>query len=285
MSRASSIAQGVAAGFLFGTASILIRFLPRLDALSLGFYRLVIAASLMLLLNILLFRRLWISEYRGHGRRIIVLGFLIGLHFIFFISAVKNTTILNATVLTNTTPAMALLLSWIIWRSAPKPLALLGLILTFLGVLTISIAETSISPGNLLGDLEALMAAFFWALYLIVGKPVRAAGNVLLLMTPIYIIAGIIMGGAGLVVFRQIAIPLPAEVLPLLAVAFFPTVLGHTLHFSSLKHLTPFQASTLSLLEPVVASILAALIFLEIPHVSFYVGAASVLVGVYLVLR
>ncbi|HIQ29180.1 MAG TPA: DMT family transporter [Candidatus Caldiarchaeum subterraneum] len=284
MSRAFYLAQGIAAGMLFGTSSIIIRFLPTLDAITIGFYRLIIAITMLIPINILLLRETprFLSE---NLPRLIMLGLLIGFHFIFFISAVKYTTILNTTVLVNTTPVITLVLSWIFLREPTSTHRIIGLVLTLVGASSIALLETIYSPGNLIGDLFAFLAAVFWAVYLMLGKPIRERGNVLVMMPVIYSISAILLALSGFVVNSSIPIPSYKELIFLLALAFLPTVLGHTLHFSSLKHLSAFQTSTLALLEPVVATILAAVIFLEIPNAFFYIGAAVTMLGIYLVLR
>ena len=285
MSRGVYILQGIAAGFFFGTSSIFIRFLPRLDVYSIGFYRLIIAILFMAIFNMLVFGWGWLRIYRRLFKQLTLLGMIIGFHFIFFISAVKNTTILNTTVLVNTTPAITLLLSWILLRQKPKSIQVLGLMLTMLGASAIALLETSISPGNLIGDLQALLAALLWALYLMLGKSVRSSANVMWLMVMIYLVSGLMIGVVGLATRGGIAYPVGGEWIMLLGIAFFPTFLGHTLHFSSLKYLTPFQTSVLALLEPIVATTLAGLLLREIPHPAFYILAGITMVGIYLVLR
>jgi len=285
MKRGVYVAQGVFAGIMFGTASIFIRFLPSMDAFSIGFYRLIIAVAMMTPVNILLFRNMDVRAYLGKLKMLILLGLLIGFHFIFFISAVKNTTILNTTVLVNTTPAITLLLAWIFLRDRPARHRVVGLFLTLAGASSIAMLETTYSPGNLVGDAQAFLAALFWSVYLILGKPVREGGNVLILMPPIYLVACLPLLTSGYVIQGGLAIPTGDEIVFLLCLAFFPTVLGHTLHFSSLKALSAFQTSILALLEPIVASILAALILFEVPNPLFYLGASITLFGIYLVLR
>jgi len=284
VSRGASVAQGVAAGFLFGTSSILIRLLPRLDALSIGFYRLLVATGLILLAA-LLYRGELRKRFRGISKTVVILGVLIGLHFILFISAVKDTTVLNATVLVSTTPAMALVLSWATTGYRPAVVALAGASVALLGVLVVSLAETALSPGNLAGDFEALLAAFLWAVYLLMGKSVRERFSVVILMPPVYFFAFLVIGAVGLLVGNPPVQPVGEEWVALVALGLLPTALGHTLHFSSLKHLRPYETSLLSLLEPVAASVLAAALLLEIPNPLFYLGSALVLLGVYFTLR
>ncbi|MCS7136119.1 MAG: DMT family transporter [Nitrososphaerota archaeon] len=277
-----SLAEALFAGALFGTASIFIRFLPMLDAPTIGFYRLMIAAILLMVMNYVLFKPRS-SEFLSHLKHSIPLGILLGLHFIFFISAVKETTVMNATILVNTTPIFATIVGLAFFGIRPAFAALVGLPISFAGTFLIALSTASLIPGNLRGDLEALAAAFLWALYLNLGRPLRKKVPLLVVMPFIYIVAAGVMFLVVCISGNRLYVPTFFEFMVLVALALLPTALGHTLHFSSLKRLTPFQAATTALLEPIVASSLAALLFSEVPHQIFVVGAITTLVGIFLV--
>ncbi len=280
--RGVSLVEALFAGMLFGTASIFIRFLPMLDAPTIGFYRLTIAAAFLTMINYVLFRPhgLELVSYFKHS---VLLGILLSLHFIFFISAVKNTTVMNATILVNTTPIFATIIGLVFFGIKPTFVTLVGIPISFIGTFLIALSTASLVPGNFRGDLEALVAAFLWALYLNLGRPLRKKVPLLVLMPFVYIVAAGIMFLLICLYGNNLYVPSPSEFAVLLVLALLPTALGHTLHFSSLKGLTPFQAATTALLEPVVASSLAALLFSEIPHPVFVVGAIATLIGIFLV--
>ncbi|MEM4417120.1 MAG: DMT family transporter, partial [Nitrososphaerota archaeon] len=189
------------------------------------------------------------------------------------------------TTLVNTTPAMTLTISWMLGMVRPSKTNLIGLVLTLVGIASMSVAEYSISPANITGDAAALAGAFSWATYLTVGRDVRERANPITVMPYIYLISASILAASGYLFNGRLLIPDVSEVGPVLAVAFFPTVLGHTLQFSSLRGLRAFETSTLALLEPIVASVLAFLIFSEAPAAGFYLSAAIILAGIYLVLK
>lgn len=113
-SRKLALVEGTLAGASFGTAAIFIRLIKLVDGInvySIAFWRLIIAICA---LGIVAFASRKMSKFfkmRENFRKIIVLGFLLGLHFILFVSAVGDTTILNATVLVNTTPIFSMILS------------------------------------------------------------------------------------------------------------------------------------------------------------------------------
>jgi len=292
--RKLTLLEGIAAGILFGTASIFIRFLPALDVFSIAFWRLIIACAVLTII-IFAFK---MSHGLGHAwknlKKLVFLGFFLGLHFIFFVSAVKDTTILNATVLVNTTPIFSMFLSSFLFGLKPSRFAVLGIVIAIGGVCIIAYAETTvvssissatIGTPSLKGDLEAVLAAFLEALYLSYGKKVREQSAILPTMLPIYIFATITVavlspiGGGKTPQF-------PTEiflVLPLLGLGVLPTAVAHTLYFSSLSNLKSFETATMALLEPVGATVLGIILFKEWPIPIFVVGTALILAGIVFV--
>jgi drug/metabolite transporter (DMT)-like permease len=280
----TSLVQGIMAGFFFGTSAIFIRFIPGLDAFTIGFYRLLLASCLLLIIMPVLKQRLTYFSRGVSFWKLSIIGLLLGLHFAAFISSVKVTTVINATVLVNTTPAITLIIYWAWSKEMPPITKLLGLLLCMSGIFLISMAEISFSSPSMIGDLMALTAAALWAAYLVIGKPIIEKIDIISAMTPIYFVGCLVLlmlslttGGFKFPTLNQWA--------PLVGLAIFPTAIGHTLHFSSMKALRPYQTSVLALLEPVVATMLAYFIFNEVPAPPFVVGAVVVLLGIFLIAR
>ena len=66
-----------------------------------------------------------------------------------------------------------------------------------------------------------------------------------------------------------------------LLLSVFSTILGHSIFSWCLKFFSPSFVSASKLCEPVVAAILAGLLFGEIPSILQFIGGALVLGGVY----
>lgn len=288
MPKASALLQGIGAGVLFGTAAIFIRQLYGLDVISIAFGRLIVATAALFLMLLATRQRISASALKELGPRIMAMGILIGLHFLLFISAVKDTTILNATILVNTTPIFAMIFSVLVFRVRPSTASVLGVLMAFAGILALALSEAALGlVGNLQGDIEATAAALLEGLYLNIGREVRRRVPAIAAMLPIYLAASaLILGakglsGAGL----GIAESGPQALLSLIGLGLLPTAFGHTLYISSLSHLRAFQTATLALLEPIVATGLGFAIFGEVPHFQFVFGAAMILIGVFMVIR
>jgi drug/metabolite transporter (DMT)-like permease len=290
--RGLALTEGLIAGVLFGTAAIFVRFLQGFDAFSIAFWRLIVACLALSTIVLFLASSFDFHVVASNFRGLLILSFFLALHFIFFIFAVKDTTILNATVLVNTTPLFSVLVSNYVFRLSPSRLAILGLVVSFAGVCVIGLAEAIVGNGNaggvspsLRGDLEAVLAALVEAFYLNYGRKIRNKMNILSIMLPIYALTALMVVMLSLPT-RNVVFTLPTDaqtIFFLLGLGLLPTAIAHTLYFSSLSNLKSFETATLALLEPIGATILGVVIFQEVPAPMFAFGAIMVLAGIVFV--
>jgi len=285
-SRRVALLEGVVAGALFGTAAIFINLLKAggfEDGFSIAFWRLVVASLVLVVVIFASIRRFNWSLLRKDIRRTSLLGVLIGSHFILFVSAVLDTTIINATVLVNTTPIWSMFVSSLIFKLKPSRLAMFGIALSFLGVFIITYGHVAsmIWTVQLKGDLEAVLAAVVEAFYLSYGRETRRKMPLLPLMLTIYIFAAVTVLVTGFAASSTFAFPLELSmILALIGLGVLPTALAHSFYFSSLSNLKSFETATMALLEPVGATVLGIIVFAQIPNPVFILGAALVLTGI-----
>jgi drug/metabolite transporter (DMT)-like permease len=294
--RKLALTEGIIAGVSFGTAAIFIRFLQDLDAFSIAFWRLIIACLVLTVILLVLKKSFNFSLVKKNLKELVFISVFLGLHFIFFVSAVKDTTILNATVLVNTSPIFSMFVSSFLFKLKPSRTAILGLTISFIGVCMIAYAETTTSNAmpnqlgyspSLKGDLEAVLAAVVEAFYLNYGRKIRSQMNVLSTMIPTYLLTAAVVGVLSVPVtnrFLQFRVNVET-LLPLVGLGVLPTALAHTLYFSSLSNLKSFETATMALLEPIGATVLGIILFQEIPAPLFAVGAGLVLYGILFVVK
>jgi len=284
-SRRVALLEGAIAGTLFGTAAIFINFLKGQGftaVFSIAFWRLIIASLIFVVILALRRSFNWSSLRKDFGR-VSVLGLLLGLHFILFVSAVLDTTIMNATVLVNTTPIWSMFVSSFIFKLKPSRLAVFGIALSFLGVLVITYqdAASKIWSGQLKGDLEAILAAVVESFYLSYGRETRQKMPLLPLMLNIYIFSAITVLVTGTVAAATFTFPAELSlILALIGLGVLPTAMAHSFYFSSLSNLKSFETATMAFLEPIGATLLGVLIFTQVPAPVFVLGAALVLTGI-----
>jgi drug/metabolite transporter (DMT)-like permease len=283
-SRKLAILEGMVAGTLFGTAAIFINLMTGVNVFSIAFWRLVVAAVIFAVI-------LWVtrrsSDWNPIRRNIgqtAVLGVLLGLHFILFVSAVLDTTIINATVLVNTTAIWSMFVSSIVFKLKPSRIVLLGILVSFLGVAIITYGDAASGTWTiqLRGDLEATLAAVVESFYLSYGKQTRQKVPLMQLMMAIYVFSAITVVAIGLATAQSLAPPMQLDqILPLIGLGILPTAMAHTFYFSSLSHLKSFETAAMALLEPVGATLLGmAILPNQIPKPLFALGAILVLSGI-----
>jgi drug/metabolite transporter (DMT)-like permease len=270
------------ASFFFATSAILIRFATEASAISLTFFRLFIAA-----LAIILFAAARRS-LRFLGRRDLTLvaisGVFLSLHFAAFIFAVKETTIANATFLVNTSPVMLAALSPLVIKERTTSREAVSVLVAMLGVVLVAHAGNGFQAFGL-ADLSALLAAFFVALYSIVGRYLRTSGVSTACYTSyVYSVAALVallmVGVLGEAPFRMYD---TQNLVAILGLAFLPTAVGHSLYNYSLGSVKTVTANLFPLMEPVLASLFAIPLFGEVPNPIQVAGYILILVAVIIV--
>ena len=284
MQRSFALLIGITAGFSFGTAAIFIRFLPNLDSNTIAFARLFIGFwALLLLLSFRKQASLLFKFIKTWNYKQILMGVLLGLHFIFFVASVKHTTVLHATIFVNTAPIQALIVSALLFKVRPSRRDIVAILLGFSGIIVITLSEAANPTGNIVGDLEAVLAAFFEAFYLNIGADLRKKFNTDVIMASNFLLGSLIVFLYAFPVQGGIQLSLTLyEVIVLLALGLIPTALGHSLYVASVKSLKPYETATMALLEPISASILALILFSEIPSVISIFGSALIAIAILL---
>jgi drug/metabolite transporter (DMT)-like permease len=271
------------AGTLFGTAAIFINLMTGVNVFSIAFWRLIVATVIFAVILWATRRSSDWNPIRRDIGRIAMLGVLLGLHFILFVSAVLDTTIINATVLVNTTAIWSMFVSSIVFKLKPSRIVLFGILVSFLGVAIITYGDASSRTWTiqLRGDLEATLAAVVESFYLSYGKQTRQKVPLMQLMMAIYVFSAITVVAIGLATVQSLAPPVQLDhILPLIGLGILPTAMAHTFYFSSLSHLKSFETAAMALLEPVGATLLGLVIFQQVPKPLFALGAALVLSGI-----
>jgi drug/metabolite transporter (DMT)-like permease len=282
-SRRVALSEGILAGFLFSTAAIFIRLLPEVNSFWIVFWRLIIACAALAVILLILRKTIRINFSWRASKEFLILGFLLGSHFILFVLAVRNTSLLNATVLVNTVPIFSMFISTFIYSTKPSKLALIGMILSFLGAGVITMGDIrSGVRGSMMGDLAAILAAVAESIYLNYGRERRRRLPLLSTMLGIYF-AALITIGVGIMLTKSPfdAIENLGVLLPLVGLGILPTAAAHTLFFSSLSNLKSYETATMALLEPLGATLLGAVIFAEVPLPIFILGSILVLAGIF----
>ena len=135
------------------------------------------------------------------------------------------------------------------------------------------------------GDLLALAGAAAVSGYMLVGRIVRQRMPAFTYVVLVYLVAALTLTliclASSVNFFRYPA----REYLIFLGLAFFCTLLGHTLYNWGLKYLKISFVSMVVLTEPLYATLLGIIILSEIPNTNTIFGGAVILLGVLFFIR
>lgn len=195
------------------------------------------------------------------------------------------TSVANATLLANLAPVFVTLGSWLFFRTRITPVFLAGLGLALVGVLVLKGGPSSLGGGQLAGDATAIVAAFFYACYMLSLGHVRARFSTLRIMVWTTLSAAVCILPVAFL-FEGGMVPATLFGWAMLAgLAFISHVGGQGLVTYALAYLpTAFSSLTL-LLQPVVAAILAWVLLSEPVGAMQAVGGAIVLFGILVARR
>lgn len=254
----------------------------QVPSLVIAFYRMAIAATLLLPVAFTFKHRELAALSREDLVMLAVGGFCLALHFGAWIMSLSYIPIATSVVLVNSHPLLVVIASRLFLGERPQRRGLVG---TGIGLAGMAVMSHD-SLGNFRvagkGDGLALLGALAVVGYFIVGKKARARISLLGYVAPLYgacalfLLAFVVIAGEPLG-------PYSARTWALLAaLAVVPTVIGHTLFNWALKHVRPTAISLAFLGEPVIAGVLALIFFAQKPPLATFIGGAFVLAGVYL---
>ena len=262
------------------TSAVLIR-LGDAPAPVMAFYRMFFAALFFSPLAIKQSRAIKLSQKQL--ALALGAGTLLALHFLLWMSSLSYTSVASSVVLATTHPIWVYLISVFFLKERPTTAMWLGLLFALVGGVIVTFAQGAGDQSRFLGNFLALGGAMMIAIYLSLGRKLRQE-------LPLALYSALVFGTASLI----IALFMWSRGLAwtgytgqtwaiFLALALFPTVLGHNTLNWALKYLPATMVSAAVLGEPLGASLLAALILAEIPTGFEILGGLITLFGIFLV--
>lgn len=270
---------------ILSQAATLIRYADA-GSLAICFWRLVIAGGLLLPFALGRRKR---SEFRSLTRADLahlgLSGFLLFAHFYFFFRSVQETSVANCTILFSLNPVTTAAGAWLMFRERVTPHLVAACALGFFGIVVL-FGEQWFDPGyvgtttSFDGNLWAIVSAICFSGYILTGKKLRTKlsnstyASAIYLQTALY--AAIVMLAVG----ERFTGYTPLTWWMFVALAVFPTLLGHAVFTYCLNHLDVNFMSCMTLVEPLFAMIAAHYLFSEpmsrYAAVGFLLTCASV---------
>ncbi|HVM10104.1 MAG TPA: DMT family transporter [Acidimicrobiales bacterium] len=264
---------------IWGGVAVVAKLVDDVDGLTLGFHRLWIGA----LATVAVF----VARGGRVTRRLLWLclpgGLAFALDIVLFFSALKDTTVANATVIGALQPALLLLVVGRLFGEKVTPSAI-GLTLTaILGVVVVMYASSGTPVWSLRGDMLALGALFAWTWYFVASKQVRRHLTAFEFLAGMMIVATLAVAPLALLTNHRLE---PGGVegwawISLLALG--SGGVGHLLVSWAHDHIDLSVMSLLTLAVPVVAVISAAVFLGEAITALQVTGMAIVLAALAVV--
>ena len=224
------------------------------------------------------------AEFRQTDRKTVLLSCLSGLflaiHFVLWFESLQHTSVASSTTIVCTEVIWVSLGFWLFLKGklSGKAVAIIGV--TLAGSALIAWADSS-SDAHLYGDILSLLSAVAVAAYMLIGRVVRKNASTTVYTYLVYsacaavLVVTCFVQGQGLLDYG-----ISAVIVGLL-LAIFSTILGHSIFSWCLKYFSPSFVSASKLCEPVVAAILAGILFGEGLKPLQVVGGILILGGVY----
>lgn len=257
----------------WGLTSVLIKSLD-MDSVAIGLWRFGLFAVLLAVVNQLRGERFGLHVMR----RTALAGVFLAGDVMLFFTAVKLTTIVNATTIAALQPVMITAVAVTVFGERVQLRDVLAALIAIAGVVVIITQSAGTPEWNGWGDLAALAGTVSWSMYFVVAK--RRGGDIPVfeftigtgLWVAVYTLP------VGLIVGQHMGPPGASDWPALLALFLVGGVFGHLTMNWAIPRVPLWLSSTLTLLTPVVSSI-AAWIWLDEPLTAVQVAAIAVVVG------
>ncbi len=276
------LAAGVVA---ISWAAPLIRLAGDAPALVIASLRLVIAAPPMIAFALATRRG---GEVTRLSRRELALLALAGLvlagHFALWVASLQRTSVLASVSLVTMQPVFVGVGAWIVFGERPSRQVVLGASIAIVGALILAGLDLG-DRRSLEGDLLALGGGMLAGTYLLIGRGARqrvstvAYGAIVYSVGALLLLALVAATGTSLAGY-------PRETyVYILLLAVVSQLIGHNAFNWALGVVPAVLVAVVILGEPVGAALISTVVLDEVPGAFEWLGAATVLAGVYVAVR
>jgi drug/metabolite transporter (DMT)-like permease len=264
---------------VWGGVAVVAKIIDGIDGTVLGFHRLWIGALVT------------VAIFNARGGRLswallrdcVPGGIAFGLDIVFFFSALRHTTVANATVIGALQPALLLFVVGRLFGERVTAALIGWTAAAIAGVAIVMYGSAGTPAWSFLGDVLAVGALFAWTGYFVASKQARQDRGALEYLTGMLVVATIVAAPIALLVGGRFWPEHSADWVWIGALAVGSGGFGHFLVNWAHDHIDLSVMSILTLAVPVCAAVSAA-IFLDEPIVGTQVlGMAIVIVALAVV--
>jgi drug/metabolite transporter (DMT)-like permease len=280
-SRLSSLegyGEIIAAAVLWSFAGIFAKMIRGMEAQNIIFYR-VAFGFIIIFISLLISGNFAKIRLKDKKRYLLLFSVLQAITMLTFFISILKASVSIAVLLLYTAPVYVTVLSPYILKESSSRKGWAALFLSITGIMLIVNPEKIEFGHHSLGILAGILSGISFALQIMTSKYISASYSGYTQAFWSFLIAIFIFLPAGIVPLDIIS----GNLVYLVLLAIFPTLLSVSLYFNGLKKVKASNASILGLLEPLSAVILAVLILHEILTGIVLLGGALILTGAALV--
>lgn len=211
---------------------------------------------------------------------IVLAGLFFALDLVFWNLSLEHTSVANATLLVNCASFFVAFISWWLFKEPIHFKLLLGILLAFMGGFLLVWPHFDTQDTSLWGDFLSLIAALFYALYLITIQIARQKFGTLSIMT----VSGVVTTLAALfiawVLNESLMTDFSASWQALMGLALVVQILGQGFIAFALASVNAALSAVILLLQPVISAWIAWWLFGETLVSIQAVGMVVILLGI-----
>ncbi len=281
----------IAGALAIAFSPIFVRISP-LEPTATAFYRMALALPLFALWGAVERRSAPsatdLGATLGRRRRVLLLlasGMFFAFDLVCWHWSIRYTSVTNATFLANLAPIIVTVAAWLIFRERVTASFLAGMALSLVGAALLVRASLSFGGSHPLGDALGVLAAFFYAGYLLTAKGLRRTMGTARLMGWSTLVTSVVLLAVTVAAGESLFTSSARGWLVLLGLAWMSQVLGQGLIVYGLAHLPASFSSVGLLIQPVAAALLAWMLLGEALGAWQLAGGVAVLVGILVARR
>jgi drug/metabolite transporter (DMT)-like permease len=264
---------------VWGASSVLIKQVHGVSGVAISFHRLWIGA--------LLTGSAFLLSGGRFSRRLLRLalpgGIAFGLDICLFFTAVRETSVANATVIGALQPVLILAIAKRLFGETPRLTDAFWAAVAIAGAAIVVTGSTSGGDASRRGDLLAVAALFAWTWYFVASKRARVELTSFEYLAGLSLVATMAVTPIVLLSGERLSVPEASGWATIVAIAVINGALGHFLMNWSHAHVPIVVTSLMTLAIPVFAAASAAVFIDESVSAAQVAGMAVVIVALSVV--
>ncbi len=255
-----------------------------------AFYRLLF--TVLFLIPFLIYYKKYREEIFGLDKRTFLLmigiGIILSIHFATWVTSLNYTSIASSVILVTAHPILVAPVAYYFLKEKLSIINLVGIIISLIGVVILVLGNYDLGPltiDSIEGNILAIIGGACAGLYILGGRKIRKKVSVVSYAFIVYAIATVVLFFMCMFSNSKAYTIKIEDYTILILMAFVAGILGHTLYNWSLKYIRASVASVALLGEPIGSTILAIIIFTEVPSIFTFGGGIIILTGIYLTSR